>query len=154
MRDFLKNSYPNEVLDKISDTILATRELSTPKTQLGEIIRDADTYHFGTDEFLLTDKLVKQELEERTKQKYHHWTEHTLRLLQKHKFYTSYCKTRLNGGKGEKYFDARSQKFEINHKKTNSFLVNLNSEEMVSRLRDFKIYRQTPASNADNDIQD
>ena len=99
MNDFLKNSYPNEVLEKIRDTILATRELSTPKTQLGKIIRDADTYHFGTDEFLLTDKLVKQEFEERTKQKYHHWTEHTLHLLQKHKFYTSYCETRLNGGK-------------------------------------------------------
>lgn len=72
MNDFLKNSYPNEVLEKIRDTILATRELSTPKTQPGKIIRDADTYHFGTDEFLLTDKLVKQEFEERTKQKYHH----------------------------------------------------------------------------------
>jgi predicted metal-dependent HD superfamily phosphohydrolase len=99
MKDFLKNSYPDEVLKKIRDTILATRELSTPKTQLEKIIRDADTYHFGTDEFLLTDKLVKQEVEERTKQKYHHWTEHTLRLLQKHKFYTSYCKARLNSGK-------------------------------------------------------
>jgi HD superfamily phosphodiesterase len=99
MKDFLKNSYPDEILGKISDIILATRELSRPKTQLGEIIRDADTYHFGTDEFLLTDKLVKQELEERTKQKYPDWTEHTLRLLRKHKFYTSYCKTRLKGGK-------------------------------------------------------
>jgi predicted metal-dependent HD superfamily phosphohydrolase len=99
MKDFLENSYPGEVLEKISDTILATRELSTPKTLLGRIIRDADTYHFGTHEFLLTDKLVKQELEERTRQKYHHWTEHTLRLLQKHKFYTSYCKTKLNRGK-------------------------------------------------------
>lgn len=99
MKEFLKKSYPDEVLEKISDTILATRELSVPKTQLGKIIRDADTYHFGTDEFFLTDKLVKQELEERTSQKYHHWTEHTLRLLQKHKFYTSYCQTRLNEGK-------------------------------------------------------
>ena len=51
MRDFLVNSYTDEVFEKISNTILATRELSTPKTQLGKIIRDADTYHFGTDKF-------------------------------------------------------------------------------------------------------
>ena len=99
MKDFLKKSYPDDVVKKISDTILATRELSVPKTQLEKIIHDADTYHFGTDEFLLTDKLVKQEFEERTRQKYQHWTEHTLRLLQTHKFYTSYCKTRLSSGK-------------------------------------------------------
>jgi len=98
MKDFLTNSYPDEVLEKIADTILATRQLATPKTQLEKIIRDADTYHFGTEEFFLTDGLVKREFEERTTQKYHHWTEHTLRLLQKHEFYTSYCKDRLDSG--------------------------------------------------------
>jgi len=99
MKGFLKNFYPDEILQKIADIILATRQLATPKTQLEKIIRDADTYHFGTEEFFLTDKLVKQEFEERTGQQYHHWTEHTLRLLQKHEFYTSYCKARLDSGK-------------------------------------------------------
>jgi len=36
MRSFLENSYPDEVLEKISNTILATRELSTPRHNSGK----------------------------------------------------------------------------------------------------------------------
>jgi len=124
MKDFLTNSYPDEVLEKIADTILATRQLATPKTQLEKIIRDADTYHFGTEEFFLTDGLVKRELEERTTQKYHHWTEIHFGYCKNMNFILRIAKTGSIVAK-KKIFRYCKKKFETHHKTSNSFKTSM-----------------------------
>ncbi|HMG68542.1 MAG TPA: hypothetical protein VK588_12680 [Chitinophagaceae bacterium] len=101
MNNFMQHSYSPSLIQKISDIVLATRQLSQPKTLLQEIIRDSDTYHFGTDEFFSIDTLVKREFEERNKQKIANWPEHTLNLLLRHQYYTAYCQKKLNAGKDE-----------------------------------------------------
>jgi len=66
-----------------------------------KILCDADTYHFGSPEFRQTDLLVKKEIELLTGSKTVEWTKHTITMLEKHQFYTGYCKERLEAGKAE-----------------------------------------------------
>lgn len=71
-----------------------------PQGLLQEIICDADTWHFGTEEFRESNKLVKQELalrglENATKK----WKEKSLTLLKAHRFFTSYARETLEAGK-------------------------------------------------------
>jgi len=99
MADFMRQNHLDAVVQKISEIILATRISSRPGDILCKIIRDADCYHFGTDEFQVTDELVRQEMEEMTKKKFPNWKEHSLFLLKNHRFCTDYCQSRLNAGK-------------------------------------------------------
>src|SRR5205809_8112288 len=46
----------------IEKLILATKFSTAPEGLIQEIIKDADTYHFGTAEFKKSDKLLKKEL--------------------------------------------------------------------------------------------
>lgn len=99
MIKFLQPYCAPETLHEIKNAIDATRFSTQPKSILEEIICDADTYHFGTDEFLITDLQVKNEMEARTGKKFVKWEEQSIQLLKAHQFYTSYCKGLLNGGK-------------------------------------------------------
>lgn len=86
--------------DEIAATILATRIDRPPANFLQEIIKDADTYHFGSKEFKKIDKLMKKEMKLRNFNTIvMDWERNTLVLLENHKFYTDYCKTHLNGRK-------------------------------------------------------
>jgi HD superfamily phosphodiesterase len=87
------------LIEEISQCILATKYPPMPKTLLEEIICDADTYHFGTTEFEITDNLVKKEFQLRTQKKFTHWCDDTLKLLETHHFFTSYCRNKLEKGK-------------------------------------------------------
>ena len=42
--------------------ILATKLSTVPQGLIQEIIKDADTYHFGTPQFKKIDKLMKEEM--------------------------------------------------------------------------------------------
>ncbi len=99
MREFLKEDLPESKLLIIENFILATRFPTTPRTFLESILCDADMYHLGTSRFFMTDALVKQEFELRTGQVYSDWDRRTLHLLNKHQYYTEYCKNKLNDGK-------------------------------------------------------
>lgn len=100
MKSFLTDKNIDAVLiDKIAQCIMATKYPPVPQSLLEEIICDADTYHFGTEDFAITDDLIKKELQLRTNKKYTHWCEDTLRLLQTHRFFTTYCRNKLNKGK-------------------------------------------------------
>jgi hypothetical protein len=62
-----------------------------------EIVRDADTYHFGTKDFKETNKLIKKEFALRGYTTLtEDWIDNTIDLLQKHIFYTTYCKALLD----------------------------------------------------------
>jgi len=86
----------DELLNAVAGCILATRLPHHPKNAMEEILCDADTYHFGTKEFKVTNKQVKKEFALRG---YgillHDWEKNTVELLEKHTFFTTYCKLLL-----------------------------------------------------------
>jgi predicted metal-dependent HD superfamily phosphohydrolase len=100
MRDFFKtNPIENEALASIANCIRSTEISTLPGNLLEQIICDADTYHFGTDEFWITDELVKKESMLRQGIAIKDWGAKTLSFLENHRFFTSYCQQRLNPGK-------------------------------------------------------
>lgn len=101
MKAFMeKHHEPVAFVNEVADIIIATDCNNEPTTLLQQIIRDADTYHFGTKEFKNTNKLVKNEYESRGLS-VADWDTHTLERLKKHRFFTSYCIEILDGGKEE-----------------------------------------------------
>jgi HD superfamily phosphodiesterase len=90
---------PGDIKNKVEGCIRATRVGESPNNLLEKIISDADTYHFGTREFILTDELLKKEVYALTGSASSNWDEQTLVLLKKHKYYTDYCKKNLAEGK-------------------------------------------------------
>lgn len=101
MRSFLNENSTTEDISIIGQLILATRMTAQPITMQEKIIRDADTYHFGTKKFFTTDALVKREMEWRTGHSFPDWNKRSLELLKSHRFYTSYCRKNLQAGKKE-----------------------------------------------------
>lgn len=83
--------------DEIEQAILATKLSTEPRSLVQEIIKDADTYHFGTPQFKKNDKLLKKEMTLRKMgSETADWRKNKLMILEAHKFYTSYCKDLLD----------------------------------------------------------
>ena len=101
MRKFMEEHHESPgFTDEVAEIIMATQQAREPSTLLQQIIRDADTYHFGTKDFKDTNKLVKKEFEMRGMAAMTtDWAAHTLKKLKEHKFYTSYGIEILNAGK-------------------------------------------------------
>lgn len=88
--------------DDIEQAIFATKLSTEPRSLVQEIIKDADTYHFGARQFKKMDKLLRKEMELRKLGSASaDWRKNTMMLLETHKFYTSYCKDLLDGQKQE-----------------------------------------------------
>src|SRR5688572_15151328 len=86
--------------DEIAQTILHTKIDTAPDSLLDQIIKDADTYHFGTKDFKKIDKLMKKEMKLRNLTTIvMDWEKNTLVLLEHHQFYTEYCRNLLNARK-------------------------------------------------------
>jgi predicted metal-dependent HD superfamily phosphohydrolase len=102
MEDHMRQS-PPALVTAIGRCILATKFDSRPSDLLEQIVRDADTYHLGTDLFRETDPLVRKEVEMRTGKIFtdREWGQKTLALLRQHTFFTTYSKDLLNGKKQE-----------------------------------------------------
>ncbi len=101
MKEWLadKGDY-TELVDDIELVILATKLSTQPTGLVQEIIKDADTYHFGMPEFKKQDKLMKKEMELRNLgTMVMDWQRNTISLLETHQYYTSYCKELLDAGK-------------------------------------------------------
>jgi predicted metal-dependent HD superfamily phosphohydrolase len=102
MRSFMQMHIADEELTKIiAGCIMATKRSIEPTTLLEQIVCDADTYHLGTKEFKKTNKQVRKEVAHDSKDPMTktEWDLHTLEFLEKHKYYTSYCKEFLEKGK-------------------------------------------------------
>jgi predicted metal-dependent HD superfamily phosphohydrolase len=101
MKQFLAPHITDEELvGKVEKLIRMTKFPPSPETLQEKILCDADTYHFGMDDFKKTNKAMKKEL---TLRKMNtlvmDWEKNTLELLQRHRFYTDYCKDLLQEGK-------------------------------------------------------
>ena len=102
MSSFLKSFFIEEdIISKISDCIMATRIPSDPKTIIEKILCDADTYHFGTKEFLFSDPKVYEEMEARLHIQIENKISKSIQLLESHRYFTAYCQELLNNGKQE-----------------------------------------------------
>ncbi|ACU59905.1 HD domain-containing protein [Chitinophaga pinensis] len=100
MRTFMETQQISDTLiDEISRCIMVTRFPSHPQTLPESIICDADTYHFGTSEFKITDDLVREEFQLRLCRQFPDWYEGALGLLKSHHFFTTYCQKKLDSGK-------------------------------------------------------
>jgi predicted metal-dependent HD superfamily phosphohydrolase len=88
-----------EIIDTIKGCILATKLSQNPTSLLEEIISDADTYNLGTEDFSKTDRLLKKEFELRNNTSPDNWDKQSLELLEKHKYFTSCCRDKLEKGK-------------------------------------------------------
>jgi predicted metal-dependent HD superfamily phosphohydrolase len=101
MKEWLAEKGENTALaDETEKTILATKFSTPPKGLMQEIIKDADTFHFGTAEFKRMDKLLKNEMVLRNQGTIvKDWKKNTLFFLESHQYYTSYCKDLLDVGK-------------------------------------------------------
>src|ERR1700754_1331232 len=90
----------DEFVEKVASLIRMTRFPPSPQTQQEKILCDADTYHFGSEEFKKTNKAMKKEL---TLRKMNtlvmDWERNTLELLERHRFFTTYCQELLQEGK-------------------------------------------------------
>ena len=81
-----------EILNTISECIMATRYFAEPVNLLQQIIRDADTFHFGTKDFKKINKQVYEEFALRNEAKSKpEWNRDTVAMLKRHKYYTAYC---------------------------------------------------------------
>ncbi len=84
----------SDVIEKVSECIMATRFDAEPMTELEKILRDADASHFAKDYFQEASEFLRLELkmmghEDFNKKK---WLEGNIELLQnKHKYYTDYA---------------------------------------------------------------
>lgn len=90
------------VVQRVCDCIMATRMPQAPADKLGEIMCDADVYHFGTPKFRKTNKRVRKELKARGYPAMaNNWTQRSLKMLQSQHFFTPYSRQKLEEGKAE-----------------------------------------------------
>jgi predicted metal-dependent HD superfamily phosphohydrolase len=100
MQQKFSNNNGNDLVQHIAGLIRITKFPPQPKTLQEMILCDADTYHFGLDDFKKTNKAVKKELILRNMNtQVMDWEKNSLQLLEKHQFFTTYCQERLQKGK-------------------------------------------------------
>jgi hypothetical protein len=89
---FLKSQKcPQDKIELVSSLILATQMGHEPKTQLEKIIRDADSGHLGSKDFLIVTELLRKEWEltcNKTLTEAEWFQENIDFLTNKHRFYT------------------------------------------------------------------
>jgi predicted metal-dependent HD superfamily phosphohydrolase len=101
MRKFmLDHTNDTELIKEIEQCIMATKSPRNPTNLLQQIICDADTYNLGTKEFKDTNKRVFKETKLKTgaddKEEFY---ANAIKMLEKHEFYTTYCKDLLSATK-------------------------------------------------------
>ncbi len=95
--DFLKTQNCDEdFIKSVADLILSTVFSHQPQNELEQIIRDADYFHFASDDYLTICEFLRQEWEIACSKRFSdlEWAkENLLMLSQKHQFYTSFALT-------------------------------------------------------------
>ena len=100
MLEFMAGKSDDSVLAEIAGCIMATKYPTNPESLLQQIICDADTYHFGTNEFIESNEKVFLEFRMKIPGlDRERFNEGTVSMLLHHQFYTEYCTTLLDAGK-------------------------------------------------------
>ena len=90
-----------EVVDRVTSCIMATRMPQQPKNLIEQILCDADLFHLGTEEFSKNNKMMREEckiLQHRYFSK-KDWSTQSIYFLKSHQYHTEYARKMLNGGK-------------------------------------------------------
>ncbi|GLU55191.1 hypothetical protein Dfri01_46520 [Dyadobacter frigoris] len=101
----------SEIIQSVSDCIMATSSKNIPQNLLEQIICDADLFHLGTKEFTKQNKLVRKEQEWRegrniTKTE---WRNKSITFLESHQFQTDFCRNTLDKRKQKNLEKLRSK---------------------------------------------
>lgn len=91
---FKENDVDDKTIEAINECIIATKFKDSPDTELGKIIRDADSSHFGKKYFSEASEFLRKELEIQGVATYspREWLDENIRVLtKKHEFYTDYA---------------------------------------------------------------
>ncbi|MEI9955478.1 MAG: Pycsar system effector family protein [Ferruginibacter sp.] len=96
-----ENNVDADIIQSVTNCILATKLPQAANNLLEMIICDADMFHLGTDDFTERNKLMRKEMEavlhqEIDKDK---WREGTIKLMQQQHYFTDYCQLLLNDKK-------------------------------------------------------
>jgi predicted metal-dependent HD superfamily phosphohydrolase len=97
-RTFLKDAgIDKETIQSVVNCIMATALPQNPKTELEEIVCDADLFHLGTDSFFERNKLMRKEMEKRESRTISkiEWSNRTIELLANHHYFTGYVQSLL-----------------------------------------------------------
>lgn len=111
MKKFMSDLVDDEKsIEAIAGCIMATKSPRDPANLLQEIICDADTYHLGTKEFKMMNKKAYEETKDRDpKTNKRDFRIGTVRMMESHRFYTSYCKDLLEKRKEKNIKDLKSK---------------------------------------------
>lgn len=106
------------IIAQVRGCILATQMPQAPHNLLEEIMCDADLYHLGCADFAECTKQLRKEQEiikgqEITKEQ---WQAETIAFLEKHRYFTDYCRELLDGQK-KKNIDTLQGKLRKNKNK-------------------------------------
>lgn len=91
--DFLhKKNVDEEVIQRVSSAIRATRMPQSPLSHVEKILCDADLFHLSTEDFKAKNQLLKQEQEYFLGHKISKkdWRKNNVEFLQNHKYFTEY----------------------------------------------------------------
>ncbi|WP_034041684.1 Pycsar system effector family protein [Wocania ichthyoenteri] len=89
-----KQGADDSIIEAVTECIMATKFKDSPKTELGKIIRDADSSHFGKKYFNEASEFLRKELEIQGIATYapSEWINENIKVLtRKHEFYTDYA---------------------------------------------------------------
>ena len=131
-REFLEEKdVEKDIIDGVEKCIMATKfKNTTPKDHLEEIMRDADSSHFGKDYFEEASEFLRQEYIAQNIKNYtpQEWRDENIDLLiNKHKFYTSYALNNWQNTKQENLADLISKNKKIKKK--------IKKEEVKAKLK-------------------
>ena len=115
---FLKNiAIDEETIEGVRQCILATRIPQSPVTRTERIVCDADLFHFGTEDFVSRNKLMRKEMEGRTGQKISKskWRQGTIQFLEAHEFQTDYCRKLLHDKKQQNIRELKQKEGDEKH---------------------------------------
>ncbi|MGB6150774.1 MAG: Pycsar system effector family protein [Pricia sp.] len=103
--DYLeKQGCDQNTIKNIKRLIMATQREYEPKTLREEIIRDADSSHLGSDSYVETSELLREELSKLGIAEYtqNEWRDMNIEMFRiEHRFYTQYAKDNWQEGKDE-----------------------------------------------------
>lgn len=97
-----KEGYPEDKIKKVSDCIMATKRFHEPRNLHEQIIRDADSSHFGQKSYLETADYLREELALLGIKEYSNkeWRNANIAMFRtEHRFYTEYAKANWQAGK-------------------------------------------------------
>ncbi|WP_245933839.1 Pycsar system effector family protein, partial [Candidatus Ulvibacter alkanivorans] len=94
-KEFLNSQdVDQEIIDGVERCIMATKFKGTPEGELEEIIRDADSSHFGKEYFQEASEFLRQEYKSQGIQNFspREWRDENIKvLIEKHQFYSDYA---------------------------------------------------------------